>query len=66
MSYLSRLVLALACSAVMLAQAGAAQACGCQKEWLIKRYGTLSQLRPPLPLPPPLPPAKAKPAPTAG
>jgi hypothetical protein len=60
MTYLSRLALALACSAFMLAQAGGAQACSCPKEQLIKKYGTVSQLRPLLPLPPPLPPAKAK------
>ena len=59
MSYLSRVALALACSAVMLVQAGGAQACSCPKEQLIKKYGTVSQLRPLLPLPPPLPPAKA-------
>ena len=60
MTYLSRLSLALACSAVMLAQAGGGQACSCPKEQLVKKYGTVSQLRPPLPLPPPLPPAKAR------
>jgi hypothetical protein len=59
MTYLSRLALGLACSAFMLAQAGA-QACSCPKEQLIKKYGTVSQLRPLLPLPPPLPPAKIK------
>jgi len=60
MSYLSRLALALACSAVLLAQAGA-QACSCPKEQLIKKYGTVSQLQhPQLPLPPPLPPSKAR------
>jgi hypothetical protein len=59
MSYLPRLALALACSAVMLAQAGGAQACSCSKEQLIKKYGTVSQLRPLYPLPPPLPPSKA-------
>lgn len=59
MTYLSRSALALACSAVMLAQVGSAQACSCPKEQLVKKYGTVSQLRPPLPLPPPLPPAKA-------
>jgi len=59
MTYLSRLALALACGAVMLAQAESAQACFCPKEQMIKKYGTVSQLRPLLPLPPPLPPAKA-------
>jgi hypothetical protein len=60
MTYMIRLVLALACSAVVLAQGGGAEACSCPKEELIKKYGTVSQLRPQLPLPPPLPPAKAK------
>jgi len=61
MTYPTRLVLALACSAALLTQAGGAQACSCPKEQLIKKYGTVSQLRPPLPLPPPLPPAKGGP-----
>jgi hypothetical protein len=61
MSYLSRLALALACSAVLLAQAGGAQACSCPKEQLIKKYGTVSQLPPLYPVPPPLPPSKAPP-----
>jgi hypothetical protein len=59
MSYLSRLALAVACSAFTLAQAGGALGCSCPKEQLIKKYGTVSQLRPLFPLPPPLPPAKA-------
>jgi hypothetical protein len=59
MSYLSRLALAFACSAFMLTQAVGALACSCPKEQLIKQYGTVSQLRPLFPLPPPLPPAKA-------
>jgi hypothetical protein len=58
MTYLTRVALALACSAVLFAQAGDAQACSCPKEQLIKKYGTVSQLHPLLPLPPPLPPAK--------
>jgi len=66
MTHLTRLALALACSAVMLAQAGGAQACSCPKEQLIKKYGTVSQLQHPQPpLPPPLPPSKAK-APASG
>ena len=60
MTCLYRVALALACTLVLLAQAGAAQACSCPKEQLIKKYGTVSQLRPQLPLPPPLPPSKAK------
>jgi len=60
MSSLSRVALALACSMALLAQAGVAQACSCPKEQLIKKYGTVSQLRPLVPLPPPLPPSKAK------
>jgi hypothetical protein len=60
MSNLSRVALALACSLALLAQVGAAQACSCPKEQLIKKYGTVSQLHPQLPLPPPLPPSKAK------
>ena len=61
MSYLSRLALALTCSAFMLAQAGGALACSCPKEQLIKKYGTVSQLQHPQPpLPPPLPPSKAR------
>jgi len=59
MTYLTRLALALACVGAVLAQAGGAQACSCPKEQMIKKYGTVSQLRPLLPLPPPLPPAKA-------
>jgi hypothetical protein len=60
MTYLTRLALALACSGFLFAQAGSAQACSCPKEQLIKKYGTVSQLHPLLPLPPPLPPSKAK------
>ena len=59
MTYVTRLALALVCVGAMLAQAGSAQACSCPKEQMIKKYGTVSLLHPPLPLPPPLPPSKA-------
>jgi len=61
MTCFTRLALAFACSVALLAQASGAQACSCPKEQMIKKYGTVSQLPPPLPLPlpPPLPPAKA-------
>ena len=36
-----------------------AAACNCPKEQLIKKYGTVSQMRPPVPLPPPLPMTKS-------
>lgn len=58
MTHLVRIAMALACSAFILAQAGPAQACSCPKEQMIKKYGTVSQLPPLLPLPPPLPAAK--------
>jgi hypothetical protein len=36
-----------------------AMACSCPKEQLIKKYGSVSQVRHPVPLPPPLPTTKA-------
>jgi hypothetical protein len=58
----------IAAMALIFALAGgmaAAMACSCPKEQLIKKYGTVSQVRPPVPLPPPLPTSKS-PAPVAG
>jgi hypothetical protein len=45
-------------AAVVGAQGVAAWACDCPKEYVAKKDGTLSQVQPSLPLPPPLPPAK--------
>jgi hypothetical protein len=52
---------------VMAAVVGVAtaSACSCPKEQMIKKYGTVSQIRPLPPLPPPLPPGKSV-TPTAG
>jgi hypothetical protein len=53
---------------VLLATIASAEACNCPKEQLIKKYGTVSQVREPsqpLPLPPPLPVSKVS-APAGG
>jgi hypothetical protein len=60
--------LGIAATALVAALAGAtapAMACNCPKEQLIKKYGTVSQMRPAVPLPPPLPTIKSA-APVAG
>ncbi|MGE0120428.1 MAG: hypothetical protein AB7S71_16795 [Dongiaceae bacterium] len=44
---------------LLIAAAAPADACNCPKEQLIKKYGTVSQMPRPFPLPPPLPPAKS-------
>lgn len=41
-----------------LAMADPSYACNCPKEQMIKKYGTVSQLGPRFPLPPPLPAEK--------
>lgn len=46
-------------AALISGQVGAASACNCPKEQLVKKYGSVSQIRPGVPLPPPLPPDKA-------
>jgi hypothetical protein len=54
--------LGIAALALVIVLAGAAaptMACNCPKEQLIKKYGTVSQVRTPVPLPPPLPTVKA-------
>ena len=43
---------------LLLALASPSQACNCPKEQMIKKYGTVSQLGPKFPLPPPLPAEK--------
>lgn len=43
---------------LLLALAGPSYACSCPKEQMIKKYGTVSQLGPKVPLPPPLPAEK--------
>jgi hypothetical protein len=57
---ITRVGMAAMAVAVVLAGAIApAMACNCPKEQLIKKYGTVSQVRQPVPLPPPLPTIKA-------
>jgi hypothetical protein len=59
--------LSIAAMALAVGLAGLATpalACSCQKEQLIKKYGTVSQVRTPLPLPPPLPATKTATTPT--
>jgi hypothetical protein len=46
-------------AALVGGQVGVASACNCPKEQLVKKYGSVSQIRPGVPLPPPLPPDKA-------
>ena len=55
-----RLGIAALAVAAMLA-AAPANACSCPKEQLMKKYGTVSQVLRPVPLPPPLPSAKLAP-----
>jgi hypothetical protein len=45
--------------AVAVLAAAPAMACSCPKEKLVKKYGTVSQIHQPVPLPPPLPAIKA-------
>ena len=45
-------------AAVVGTQGVAALACDCPKQYVAKRDGTMSEIQPALPLPPPLPPAK--------
>jgi hypothetical protein len=52
-------------AAILWGQVAVAEACSCPKEYLQKKYGTISQIQPSVPLPPPLPPEKLQ-APTAG
>jgi hypothetical protein len=56
---MTKLGIAAMAAAVVVAGAMApVMACSCPKEQLIKKYGTVSQVRPPVPLPPPLPTVK--------
>ena len=56
---MTRLGVAAAALAIALAGVAApATACSCPKEQLVKKYGTVSQVRTPVPLPPPLPTTK--------
>ena len=43
---------------LLLALSSPSHACNCPKEQMIKKYGTVSQLGPKIPLPPPLPAEK--------
>ena len=43
---------------LLLVLASPSYACSCPKEQMIKKYGTVSQLGPKFPLPPPLPAEK--------
>jgi hypothetical protein len=57
--------LSIGAALAILALSGAlpAQACNCPKEYMIKKYGTVSQIRP---FVPPAKPAPPLPAPEAG
>jgi len=52
-------IAAMMLAAAVVLSAAPAAACNCPKEQMIKKYGTVSQVRPPMPLPPPLPTSKA-------
>lgn len=52
-------IAAMALVATLVLGATPAAACNCPKEQMIKKYGTVSQVRPSMPLPPPLPTSKA-------
>lgn len=52
---IAKTVLSGVLAGLLLVLAGPSYACSCPKEQMIKKYGTVSQLGPKVPLPPPLP-----------
>jgi hypothetical protein len=53
------IMLAAAAAVAQVGQIGPVLACSCQMEQVLKNHLLQSQLHPPVPLPPPLPPSKA-------